>query len=110
MSTADTMFNSRSSRRISVRPSPAPNLSFAQHDIARQLAPHLRDGQVVFLPPATFGTMIFASAMRDAGNSARAAFAETGTLPWLTRKHGPFEVAITIRAKRLPVGVFPLQL
>ena len=29
-------------------------------------------------------------------------------LPWLTRKHGPFEVAITIRAKRLPTGVFPL--
>jgi opine dehydrogenase len=27
----------------------------------------------------------------------------------LTRKHGPFEVAITIRAKRLPVGVFPLR-
>src|SRR6185295_3973614 len=34
--------------------------------------------------------------------------AETGTLPWLTRKHGPFEVAITVRAKRLPTGVFPL--
>ena len=86
---------------------PAP--AFAQADIARQLAPHLRDGQVVFLPPATFGSMIFASAMRDAGNRAKVSFAETGTLPWLTRKHGPFEVAITIRAKRLPVGVFPLD-
>jgi opine dehydrogenase len=87
---------------------PAP--AFAQAEIAKQLAPHLRDGQVVFLPPATFGSMIFASAMRDAGNRAKAAFAETGTLPWLARKHGPFEVAITIRAKRLPVGVFPLDL
>lgn len=86
---------------------PAP--AFAQHDIARLLAPHLADGQVVFLPPATFGSMIFAAAARDAGNRARARFAETGTLPWLTRKHGPFEVAITIRAKRLPVGVFPLK-
>jgi opine dehydrogenase len=86
---------------------PAP--AFAQHDIARQLAPHLVDGQVVFLPPATFGSMIFAIAMRDAGNRAAASFAETGTLPWLTRKHGPFEVAITIRAKRLPAGVFPLH-
>jgi opine dehydrogenase len=84
---------------------PAP--AFAQADIANQLAPHLRDGQVVFLPPATFGSMIFASAAREAGNHARVSFAETGTLPWLTRKHGPFEVAITIRAKRLPVGVFP---
>jgi opine dehydrogenase len=86
---------------------PAP--AFAQADIARELAPHLRDGQVMFLPPATFGSMIFASAVRDAGNRAKVSFAETGTLPWLTRKHGPFEVAITIRAKRLPVGVFPLQ-
>ena len=86
---------------------PAP--AFAQPDIARVLAPHLRDGQVVFLPPATFGSMIFAQAARDAGNHAKASFAETGTLPWLARKHGPFEVAITIRAKRLPVGVFPLD-
>lgn len=86
---------------------PAP--AFAQPDIARLLAPHLRDGQVLFLPPATFGSMIFAQAAHDAGNHAKASFAETGTLPWLTRKHGPFEVAITIRAKRLPVGVFPLD-
>jgi opine dehydrogenase len=87
---------------------PAPATS--HHDIARVLAPHLRDGQVVFLPPGTFGSYIFARAMRDAGNRADAAFAETGTLPWLTRKHGPFEVAITIRAKRLPTGVLPLRL
>jgi opine dehydrogenase len=86
---------------------PAP--AFAQTDIASLLAPHLRDGQVMFLPPATFGSMIFAKATHDAGNRAAVSFAETGTLPWLTRKHGPFEVAITIRAKRLPVGVFPLR-
>jgi opine dehydrogenase len=86
---------------------PAP--AFAQHDIAGRLAPHLADGQVVFLPPATFGTMIFAEAAHNAGNNAAASFAETGTLPWLARKHGPFEVAITVRARRLPVGVFPLR-
>ena len=66
---------------------PAP--ATAQPDIARALAPHLADGQVVFLPPGTFGSYIFAKAQRDAGNRADAAFAETGTLPWLTRKHGP---------------------
>jgi opine dehydrogenase len=85
---------------------PAP--ATAQPDIAKALAPHLVDGQVVYLPPGTFGSLIFAKAMHDAGNKAQAAFAETGTLPWLTRKHGPFESAITIRAKRLPTGVFPL--
>jgi opine dehydrogenase len=52
--------------------------------------------------------VLFAKAARDAGNPADVAFAETGTLPWLTRKHGPCEVAITVRAKRLPTGVFPL--
>jgi len=86
-----------------------PTPAFAQIDIAGELGPHLRDGQVVFAPPATFGSMIFATAARDAGNGAEVSFAETGTLPWLTRKHGPFEIAITIRAKRLPVGVFPLR-
>jgi opine dehydrogenase len=86
-----------------------PTPAFAQHDIARVLAPHLRDGQVVYLPPATFGAMIFARALHESGNTADVSFAETGTLPWLARKHGPFEVAITIRATRLPTGVFPLK-
>jgi opine dehydrogenase len=80
----------------------------AQADIAAALAPHLADGQVVFLPPGTFGSLLFAQAARAAGNRADVAFAETGTLPWLTRKHGPLTVAITVRAKRLPTGVFPL--
>ena len=87
---------------------PAP--ATAQHDIARALAPFMTDGQVLFLPPGTFGSVIFAKAAYEAGNKAKAAFAETGTLPWLTRKHGPYEAAITIRAKRLPTGVFPLTL
>jgi opine dehydrogenase len=87
---------------------PAP--AHAQPDIARALAPHLGNGQVVFLPPGTFGSLLFAKAAHDAGNLAKIAFAETGTLPWLTRKHGPFEAAVTVRAKRLPTGVFPLTL
>ena len=85
---------------------PAP--ATAQADIAEALAPQLSDGQVVFLPPGTFGSVLFAQAARRAGNRSDAAFAETGTLPWLTRKHGPFEPAITVRAKRLPTGTFPL--
>src|SRR5438034_1396346 len=87
---------------------PAP--ATAQQDIARALAPHLADRQVVFLPPGTFGSYVFAKAKHDAGNRADVALAETGTLPWLTRKHGPHEVAITIRARRLPTGVLPLRL
>ncbi len=85
----------------------APCPAFAQADIARTIAPYLSDGQVVYLPPGTFGSYAMARIVRDAGNPARVAFAETGTLPYLTRKHGPTEVVITTRATRLPTGVFP---
>jgi opine dehydrogenase len=95
-----------SGAELIVCPVPAP----AQADIARLIAPHLADGQVVFLPPGTFGSFVFAKALREEGNRADVAFAETGTLPWLARKHGPFDVAITVRAKRLPTGVLPLRL
>jgi opine dehydrogenase len=43
------------------------------------------------------------------GVKADVAFAETGTLPWLTRKHGPATTAITARATRLPTGVYPAR-
>ncbi len=87
---------------------PAP--ATAQHDIAAALAPHLRDDQVVFLPPGSFGSYLMAKELRASGNQARVAFAEAGTLPYLTRKHGELKIAITTRASRLPTGVFPLSL
>ena len=87
-----------------VSPSPA----MAQTDIAEALVPLLSDDQVVFLPPGSFGTCVMAQAQGRAGNPARVAYAETGTLPYLTRKHGPDTVAITTRATRLPTGVMPL--
>jgi opine dehydrogenase len=79
-----------------------PDPAFTQADNAGRIAPHLTDGQVVFLAPGTFGAWIMAQAVK-----AEVAFAETGTLPWLTRKHGPTVAAITARATRLPTGVYP---
>jgi opine dehydrogenase len=87
-----------------------PDPAFTQADNARRLAPHLADGQVVFLAPGTFGSYVMTRAMREAGNGVRFAVAEAGTLPWLTRKHGPDTTAITARATRLPTGVFPARL
>jgi opine dehydrogenase len=87
-----------------------PTPAFAQADIAQALAPHLADGQVLFLPPGTFGSYVMASVLRQAGSRAEVAIGETGTLPWLTRKHGPRTVAITTRATRLPTGIFPARL
>ena len=79
----------------------------AHAELAPQLAPLFADGQVVFLPPGTFGSYIFAAAMRDAANTADVAFAETGTLPYLARKQDADHVRISVYATRLPTGVFP---
>ena len=86
-----------------------PSPAIAQDDIARAMAPHLVDGQVVFLPPGTFGSFTMSRLVRAAGNRADVAWAETGTLPYLARKHGPREVNVTIRAIHLPTGVYPAR-
>jgi opine dehydrogenase len=78
---------------------PAP--AFAQPDIANLLAPHLADGQVVFLPPATFGSMIFAKAAYDSGNHAKrqlcrdrhAAMADAQAWSVRSRHHHPRQAA-----------------
>lgn len=84
---------------------PLPATSHAS--LAPQLAPLLEDGQVVFMAPGTFGSYLFAKAMAEAGNSAEVSFAETGTLPYLARKHAHDQVTISVYATRLPTGVYP---
>ncbi|HMA87481.1 MAG TPA: NAD/NADP octopine/nopaline dehydrogenase family protein [Burkholderiales bacterium] len=86
-----------------------PDPAFTQADNAARIAPHLEDGQVLFLAPGSFGSYVMTKIAREAGSRARFTFAETGTLPWLTRKHGPGTAAITARATRLPTGVFPAR-
>jgi opine dehydrogenase len=86
-----------------------PSPATAQDDIADALAPHLEDGQVAFLPPGTFGSVTSARRVAAAGRRVEVAWAETGTLPWLARKRAADEVAITIRAVRLPTGVYPAR-
>jgi opine dehydrogenase len=86
-----------------------PLPSTTHESLAGQLAPLLADGQVVYLPPGTFGSYVFAKAMADAGNRARVAFAETGTLPYLVRRHGENDVVISAYATRLPTGLLPAE-
>ena len=102
----DKIEEAMSGVQLIVCPTPAN----AQKDIARLMAPHLADGQVVFLPPGSFGSFIMAKIVMACGNSAQVAYAEAGTLPYLARMHAEFEIAITTRATRLPTGVFPQRL
>jgi opine dehydrogenase len=84
-------------------PLPAPT----QADVAKAMALHLAPGQVVFMPPGTFGSYVMARAVADAGGTTEAHFAEAGTLPWLARKSGATGVSISGRTTRLPTGVLP---
>ncbi|MGB7183720.1 MAG: NAD/NADP octopine/nopaline dehydrogenase family protein [Burkholderiaceae bacterium] len=84
-----------------------PTPAFAQENIASAMAPYLKSGQVVFLAPGSLGSIVMARAAAAAGSTADVMFAETGTLPYLARKHGATSVTITMRAVRLPTGVYP---
>lgn len=86
-----------------------PLPALAHEALSAAAAPYWRDGQVVFLPPGTLGSVLFARAAREAGNSADVSFAETGTLPYLVRKHGAAEILVSCYATRLPTGVFPAR-
>jgi opine dehydrogenase len=86
-----------------------PLPALVHESLAKTTATLWQDGQVVFLPPGTFGSYLFIKAARDAGNLADVTFAETGTLPYLTRKRDTHLVAISGHATRLPTGVFPAK-
>ena len=89
--------------------SPIPG--FAQEELARMMAPSLREGQVIFLPPGTFGSYVMAQEILQHGNTTSGlAFADAGTLPWLVRKQSDGAIRITTRAERLPTGIFPNRL
>lgn len=88
----------------------APIPATGQIELAEALAPHLRDGQVIYLPPGTFGSYLMLRRMREMGMTADVAIAETGTLPWLCRKTAPDAVRITTRASRLPTGTIPARM
>jgi opine dehydrogenase len=78
-------------------------------DLGRRLAGVLADRQVVLLTPGTLGAFVVAREIGRAGGTLPLALAETGTLPYLTRKTGPAAVAAPVRAANLPVGVFPAE-
>ena len=87
--------------------SPLP--ATAQDGVAAAMAPHLLDGQVVFIPPGTFGAITMSRIIRQAGNRAELSFVEAGTLPYLARLRGDDVVAISARTTRLPSGVYPAR-
>src|SRR5881296_2806144 len=79
----------------------------SHEELAKRLAPRLNDRQIILLTPGTLGSYAMARGIARAGGPLPLALAETGTLPYLTRKTAPAVVKAPVRAANLPVGVFP---
>ena len=101
----DNLSEAVSGAKLIVIPLPATT----HEDLAPRLAEVLQPGQVVFLPPGTFGSFVFARALHEKQPGLEVSFAETGTLPYLARKHSAADVVVSAYATRLPTGVFPAQ-
>jgi opine dehydrogenase len=85
----------------------APLPATSHDELAVRLAPLLTDRQIVLLTPGTLGAHALARGIARAEGRLPFALAETATLPYLTRKAGPAEVRVAVRAANLPLGVFP---
>ncbi len=82
--------------------------SSAHADIARQAAPHLKDGQIVILHPGrTCGAIEFAKVMRDNGCSADVTIAEAETFIYASRTDGPAQARIFRIKEAVPLAALP---
>ena len=82
--------------------------SSAHADIARQAAPHLKDGQIVILHPGrTCGAIEFAKVMRDNGCTADVTIAEAETFIYASRTDGPAQARIFRIKEAVPLAALP---
>ena len=87
--------------------------AFAHRDVAKNLAPHLKDGQIVVLNPGrTFGALEFLQVLKSEGFRGDITIGETQTFIYASRVTGPGQAKIfriknsiplsTIRAYKIP--------
>ena len=82
--------------------------SSAHADIAKAMAPHLKDGQIVVLHPGrTCGALEFAKVMRDSGCTADVTVAEAETFIYASRSDGPAQARIFRIKEAVPLAALP---
>ena len=82
--------------------------AFAHAGYAKKLADVVKPGQIVFVLPGTFGSLIFWKEFKKKGIED-VAVAETHTLPYATRLTGPGQSLVMSRFNPLKVGVIPAK-
>ncbi len=84
--------------------------AYGHRRIARALAPHLRDGDVVVLMPGCCGGAIeFTQEVRAAGNTSGMVVAEASSFIFACKKEGADGVWIRGVKDRLPLAAFPAR-
>ena len=82
--------------------------SSAHADIARVVAPHLRDGQMIVLHPGrTFGAIEFNKVLRDNNCTADVIVAEAETFIYASRSDGPASAYIFRIKDSVPLAALP---
>jgi len=82
--------------------------SSAHADIAKECAPHLRDGQIVILHPGrTLGAIEFQRTICGNGCKADVTIAEAETFIYASRSDGPAQVRIFRIKEAVPVAALP---
>ena len=82
--------------------------SSAHADIAKRIAPHLKDGQIIILHPGrTCGALEFEKGLRDNGCSANVIIAEAETFIYDSRSDGPAQARIFRIKEAVPLAALP---
>jgi opine dehydrogenase len=82
--------------------------SSAHADIAKAVAPFLRDGQIVILHPGrTLGALEFGKVIRDNGCTANVTIAEAETFIYASRSDGPAQARIFRVKEAVPLAAVP---
>ncbi len=82
--------------------------SSAHADIARVVAPHLQDGQIIILHPGrTFGAIEFDKVLRDNNCTADVIVAEAETFIYACRSDGPASAYIFSVKDSVPLAALP---
>jgi opine dehydrogenase len=82
--------------------------SSAHADIAKSVALHLKDGQIIVLHPGrTCGALEFAKVLRDQGCNADVTLAEAETFIYASRSDGPAQARIFRIKEAVPLAALP---
>jgi opine dehydrogenase len=82
--------------------------SSAHGDVAKTVAPHLRDGQTIILHPGrTCGALEFDKTLHDNGCSAKVIIAEAETFIYASRSDGPAQARIFRIKEAVPLAALP---